>query len=276
MCRRLPFAAAGLLLLLPAPGGATPPARASADPVPPLGAGSARVLAGALRAALLQMLPSPLYQASPGWGETREFKTGLKLTGRGLQTRLESVWSPRNHGRWRKVSLTALNLPDSLAFDLRDLRQPAPDRLAFTVVLALDVRADIEQQRWQAGTRLYATDVRARLRAKLKLDCEAEVVLNSKDGALPDLVCRLRVTRADVDYDNLVVEHVGGVGGTPARLLGEAVRSGVRRFAPDVERGLLDRAGAAVARAAGTREVCVSLDRLVKGFVDRQNPPGQK
>jgi hypothetical protein len=271
MCFRLsPAATALLLLLLPPTGRATPPeagAAKVANVLPPLDPAAAPALAKALCGVLIQQMPSPLYEASPGWGATREFKTSLRWTGR----RLESVRSPRNHGLWRKVKLTPLNIPNSLVFEVRDIRQPTPERVAFHVFLALDVRADIEQQRWQAGTRLYAASLEARMRVQLKLDCEAEADLDVKAGALPDVVFRLRVVRADVDYDNLVVEHLGGIGGTAARLLGEALRSGVRKLTPAVERGLLDRAGAAITRAAGTREVRVSLDRLLKGLLEKHD-----
>ena len=39
---------------------------------------------------------------------------------------------------------------------------------------------------------------------------------------MPNIIFRLRVTKADVTYDNLVVEHLNGVGGSAARLMGEA------------------------------------------------------
>jgi hypothetical protein len=231
--------------------------------LPAIDANSLASLAGALRGALVQFLPNPLYEASPGWGHTRDIASGLHWSGQGAHMRAEVTRSPRNDGLWRKIRLTAINIPNTLVFDVRNVRQTPSLRLGFTVIAAMDVRAEIEQQRWQAGVRLYSTSVAARLRLKLQVDCECEARLDFKDAVLPDAVFQLHVVRADVGYDNLIVEHAARMGGTAARLLGEAVRSGLRRFDPALERSLLDRARAAIVRAGEAREVRVSLSRLL-------------
>ena len=82
-------------------------------------------------------------------------------------------------------------------------------------------------------------------------------------AALPDAVFRMRVTKADVGYDNLVVENIGGVGGTAARWLGEAIRSGLKKWKPSIERELLAKANAAIVKNADTRDVRLSLTNLV-------------
>jgi hypothetical protein len=252
--------AASCCLLVPAAGFAAPPPSAGLLTLDPA---AARGLAQTLRGAVLQLLPNPLYDATTNWGHTRDVVVGLRWHG----LRAEATRSPRNDGLWRKVRVIALNLPQSLVFDLRDVRQTPDQRLTFTVLLALDMHVDVEQQRWQAGVRLYSTRVEARLRAKLRLDCAVDVRLEAKGEGLPDAVFRLHVLRADANYDNLVVDHAAGVGGTTARLLGEAVRSGIRRFDPAVERGLLARADAAIVRAGENREVRVSLSKLLPGPV---------
>jgi hypothetical protein len=81
---------------------------------------------------------------------------------------------------------------------------------------------------------------------------------------LPDIVFRLRVVKATVSYDNLVVEHLNGVGGSPARLMGEALRSTLKQWKPSIERNLLARAEVAIVKAADTREVRIGLGGLVK------------
>jgi hypothetical protein len=256
----------GFWLLFGAAGWASSPAPEEAQPaggMPALDPKALNSLAAALRAALIPVIPNPLYEASPGWGQTREIATGLHWSGRGTHLRAEVTRSPRSDGLWRKIRLTALNLPNTFDFDVRNVHETESLRLGFTVSAALDVRAEMEQQRWQAGVRLYSTSLTARLRVKLKVDCEAEARLDFKDAALPDAVFRLHIIRADVGYDNLVVEHAAGVGGTAARWLGETVRSGVHRFDPALERGLLERAGAAIVRAGEAREVRVSLSRLL-------------
>ncbi|HZT80272.1 MAG TPA: hypothetical protein VFA26_08625, partial [Gemmataceae bacterium] len=71
-----------------------------------------------------------------------------------------------------------------------------------------------------------------------------------------------RATKADLRYDNLVVEHVAGVGGELAKLIGDAFHGGLTQWRPALERELLARADAAIVRAADTKEVRVNLAGL--------------
>ena len=74
---------------------------------------------------------------------------------------------------------------------------------------------------------------------------------------------RLRVTRAEVGFDNLVVEHVAGVGGDAAQVLGDAARACLHQWRPSLEKRLLDKAAAAIVKAGDTREVRLSLSKLM-------------
>jgi hypothetical protein len=81
---------------------------------------------------------------------------------------------------------------------------------------------------------------------------------------VPDLVFRLHIAKAECSYDNMVVEHVAGVGGTTARLLGEAIRGGLKQWHPSIERNLMAKLNAAVTKAGDSREVRISLGKLIK------------
>src|SRR5262249_22099233 len=157
-------------------------------------------------------LPPTLYEASPGWGQMRLVARGVKWKGKGVHVHPEVTYSHKNDGTWRKIRVTAENLPDTLILDIRDVRQPEPGRITFDVFLSFDARLDYEQQNWDAGVRLYSGGARARLRVKLLLQCELTARLEKNDSLLPDAVFRLRVVHADLRYDNLVVEHLAGVG----------------------------------------------------------------
>jgi hypothetical protein len=136
----------------------------------------------------------------------------------------------------------------------------------------LNVRVYHEQQVWTAGVRLYSGSAQARLRAGLVLNCELTTRTENGTKLLPDLVCRLRVVQAKVYYDNLVVEHIAGVGGDAARLLGQAVQRNVGHLQPSLERRLLERAEAAILKAGDTKEVRIGLGRLLNGM----SLPGQE
>jgi hypothetical protein len=223
----------------------------------------AQALAASLRGLLLQWLPQPLYEKAPGWGATKEVTTGIKWKGK-LHLRPEPVRGQRNHGDWRKVRMTADNPANTLVLELRNVRPGGDGKTLFTAFIAANCRVEYEHQKWDAGVRLYSASARARLRITMTLDCELTSRLVPTGGVLPDLVFRVRVTRADARYDHFVVEHVVGVGGDAAKLLGEAIQGGAKRLHPSIERHLLEKANAAVEKAADTKEIRLGLSGLLK------------
>lgn len=232
---------------------ASAPAQSAADD----GLGN---LAAALRPLLISAMPALLYEKEHDWGRTAETASGLHW--HGLRPRVTKA--PRNHGVWRKLRVTSVDLPHTLELSLTDLRTVAADRQTFKVFLAFQTNVDYEQQTWEHGVRLLSTSTEARLRIKLALDCESTVRVEDVGTLLPELVFRLRVIKSDVGYDNLVVEHIAGIGGSAARLLGEALRSTLKQVKPSLERDLLERANRAIVRAADTREVRLGLRGLTR------------
>jgi hypothetical protein len=246
--------AAALLIFAAATASAGEPGRIKGlDPIKALSAlsdNSTDALAGMLRHVLIESLPSPPYEDDRHWGGLKEFHT------LGGKTRL------KNDGDWWKVKVTADNLPDTLILDLRDVRQPEPGRVLFTTFLSFDTDVDYDKQEWKRGLRLYSGELRARMRVKLTLHCEATTRVEGEAKLLPDTVFRLRVLDADFKYDNLVVEHVSGLGGEVAKLLGDAAIGGMHQWHPSFERALLAKADAAVVKAGDTKEVRIGLSRL--------------
>jgi hypothetical protein len=221
-------------------------------------------LAGSLRGLLIKSLPPTLYEASPGWGQTAPVAHGLKWHGKGLPLRPEITYGLKKHGTWQHILVTAPNLADTLILDLRDVQEVEPGRVRFRVFVAFDAHVDYCRQRWESGLKLYDGSVRARMRVQLRLQCEALSRLDAKGGVVPDIVLRLHLTESALSYDNRVFEHVAGVGGEMAKLLGDAVHGGLRQWHPSLERALLTKAEAALVKAGDTGEIRLSLANLFK------------
>ncbi|HZT78975.1 MAG TPA: hypothetical protein VFA26_02035 [Gemmataceae bacterium] len=243
--------ALALLAAGAAPAAADPPKLPVPTPAELLKGSTVDGLAGTLRGYLAHHLPPILFEQGHDWGRT----VAVKRFGK---TR------PKKDGDWKRVRVTAGNLPDTLILDIRDVRSPEPGRLAFGVYLAFDARVEYDHERWERGIKLWDNHVQARMRVRLALDCEVTARLEPNGSLLPDAVLRLRVVKANLRYDNLVVEHVLGIGGEGARLLGDAARAAVKQFKPNLERDLLARADAAIVKAGDTREVRVRLNDLLK------------
>jgi hypothetical protein len=227
-----------------------------------LGGGSVDALAGSLRGFLVKAMPSPLYEDTRHWGLQKSVSE-IKWRGKGVHVHAEKVTVMKNDGRWWKVRVTADRLPDTLVFDLRDARIVETGRMTFTAFVSFDTNAEYDRQTWHTGRRTYSGSIRARLRVKLTLHCEATAQLDGGGGFLPDAVFRLRVLQAESGYDNLVVEHIAGLGGEAAKLLGDAAHGSIKQWRPSMERDLLAKANAAIVKAGDTKEVRVSLSKLL-------------
>ncbi|HTU92342.1 MAG TPA: hypothetical protein VMF69_19830 [Gemmataceae bacterium] len=227
-----------------------------------LGGGSVDALAGALRGFVVKALPSPLYEDTRHWNLQKSVSE-VKWRGKGIHVHPEKIEVMKNDGRWWKVRATADRLPDTLVFDLRDAHVVEPGRMTFTAFVSFDTNIECDRQVWHLGHRTYSGSIRARLRVKLTLRCEATAQLDGNGGLLPDAVFRLRVLQAESGYDNLVVEHIAGVGGEAAKLLGDAAHRSIQQWRPSMERELLAKANTAIVKAGDTKEVRVSLSKLL-------------
>ncbi len=227
-----------------------------------LGGGSVDALAGSLRGFLIKAMPEPLYEDTRHWGLQKAVRE-IKWRGKGVHVHPEKIEVMKNDGRWWKVRVTADRLPDTLVFDLRNARQIEAGRMTFTAFISFDTHVEYDKQTWHSGRRTYSGSIRARLRVKLTLHCEATARLDGSDGLLPDAVFRLRVLQAESGYDNFVVEHIAGVGGEAAKLLGDAAHGSIKQWRPSMERDLLAKADAAIVKAGDTKEVRVSLSKLL-------------
>ncbi len=213
----------------------------------------------ALRPLIVHAIPNVLYEKSENWGHQAKVVNGLKW--RGLEPRLQKGY--RNDGRWRKTVVTPRNLENTFDLKLSKLRNLTADTQAFDVDLSMMVNVQFDQQNWESGLRLFSGTIRARVRVKTHLECENTIVLDYSKGLLPDLLMRLRVTKASVGYDNLVVEHLPGFGGSAAEVMGDAFHTMLKQWKPSVERDLLNRASSALVKAADTREIRVGLSKFL-------------
>jgi hypothetical protein len=234
---------------------------------------SAPALAGNLRAFMLGALPEPLFEDTKHWGAQVPVRR-LKWKGQGLGVHLEDEEVLANDGAWWKVKVTVVNPQDTLVVDLRDVRHPEQGRMTFTAFVALETAVEYDKQNWSGGKRLYSGSVRARMRVKMNLRCEVTARLDGK-GFLPDAVVRLRVVDSDVGYENFVVEHLPGLGGEAAKVLGNAARAGMQQWRPSLERRLITRANEAILKAGDTKEIRLGLSSLLGKKDDPPTPAGK-
>jgi hypothetical protein len=71
------------------------------------------------------------------------------------------------------------------------------------------------------------------------------------------------VLQSEAGYDNFAVEHVPGMGGEMAKVLGDAFHAGMKQWHPSREGNLIARANEAIVKAGDTREIRVGLAALL-------------
>jgi hypothetical protein len=248
---RAMLGALALLAATSASAMAGPPALGKIDPsslLPALAGGSPDALAGAMRGYLVKNLPDPIYESWHDWGRQQKNLRGKM----------------KNDGRWKHIKVNVVTPADTLVFDIRNLQNAEPGRITFSVVLSFDAHGEYDIQVWELGLRVRSSSIRARCRIHAALQCEATMRLEAGAALLPDAVFRLRVVRSDLRYDNFVTEHIAGVGGDLADILGDTVRNGMKKWHPSLERDLLAKANASIEKAADTKEVRVGLVDLLK------------
>jgi hypothetical protein len=216
-------------------------------------------LAKALKPVLIDAMPTVLYEKEDNWGHTSMVTHAVHWHG----LRPEFTKTPRNDGTWKRIKITARNPKQSVDVRMYGLKKIDDERQSFQTDLAFVCAVDYEQQNWESGVRLWSGSVRARLRVKAHLECENLLRMEPKEGSfLPDIVFRLRVTKAGVGYDDLVVEHIAGLGGSAAKVIGETFHDALNQWKPSIERKLLERGRAAILKAADTKEVRIGLSSL--------------
>lgn len=209
-----------------------------------------------LRPLIVQHLPNPLHVKQKEWGRTSSTFSRMSWS------KFKVIKVPKNDGNWRKWTVTARDPAQHFALVLTEIPGNAQQPGSCRASLSLPVAVELEQQLWENGIRLLSRSVRVRLRIKAEFDYTISVVLDTKPGALiPEAVIRPKVSNVQVSYDDLVVEHIAGVGGTTAKVVGKALLELVDEVKPSLEEDLLAKAEAAVVKAANKQEIRVNLQK---------------
>ena len=212
----------------------------------------------------MEAMPDPLVDEQSHWGGQRLAAHGLEWHGKGLHLHPDVAKTLRNDGRWWRVKASAVRLPATLIVTLHDVQTTASGQTTFIAFVSFEARMEYDQQNWDRGLRLYAASVEAHMRLNLTLHCEATTRLVSNGTLLPDAIFRLRVTEANLSYDHFEVDHVDGVGGDLAKIIGKAAKAGVEQWRPSLDE-LLQKANAAIVKAGDTKEIRLSVFKLLKG-----------
>ena len=223
----------------------------------------AAALTTVLRSLAKKHLPNPLSKSSQNWGHQKAV-TVIHRYREGLRVWSEPIQELRNDGVWRRTTIR-LPEPDKLSLAVTELTHPAPGKMFATVaVVAERVDVRFEQQIWKKGFKLYSGETRAHCKGGLLLKAVVESKTETKSGSfLPEVTLKLRITKAELFHEKLVVDHTAGMDGNAAKAFGDVLVDVVKAIKPEIEKELRDKAEAAVIKAVGIREFRIALDQLI-------------
>ncbi len=220
-----------------------------------------------MRDMTLQHMPDPLVKANDGWGKQKEFVVGKVM----LRNPNKFPEAPRelfNDGLWRRFTVTARDPADTLGIGITELVRPEADKMLVTINVAMDINFRMEQQLWVRGRQLYSGETRGHCTGAVQLKAVVTHKTEFKPGALfPDIALKVTTTEAKLFYDKIVIDHTAGLDGDDAKKVGDLVVDLVKSVKPELEKELLEKANAAIVKAAGTKEVKLQLDKLMSAGV---------
>ncbi|MSR52633.1 MAG: hypothetical protein EXS09_05015 [Gemmataceae bacterium] len=226
---------------------------------------TAEELSSVIKGLLKTALPSPLVQQEFNWGHQRKFANGITWEKDGILRKPRFQEKMKNDGTWRKIKIEAVDPEKTLSLNVFNVQQPEKGKVTFLVMVAMQTRITFDQQLWAAGVRVYSGETRARCKPTLILACESTTRTVKNGSFFPDVIFRMRVTHAKLSYESLVVEHTAGIGGDGAKLLGETIIEFVKDIRPSLEKNMLEKANKAIVKAGDTKEVKLSLSKLLEG-----------
>jgi hypothetical protein len=222
-------------------------------------------IAKLMRDMALKQLPTPLLKSNDGWGHQKEFAVGRVMLRNPTRVPPELPRELFNDGLWRRFTVSAREPDKTLAIGFTEMVRPAADKLNVTVTVALDIDFRMEQQMWVRGRQLYSGETRGHCKTAVQLKANVIQKTVPKPGSfIPDLQLTVTTTEAKLFYDKLVIDHTAGLDGEAADKVSGLVIDLIKKLMPDLEKQLLDKGGEAIVKAAGTKEIKLELDKLMK------------
>ncbi len=218
-----------------------------------------------MRDMALQKMPTPLLKANDGWGKQKEYAVGRVMLRNVNRFAPDAPRVVVKDGLWRRFTISAREPDKTLAIGITELVRPAADRMLVTINVAMDINFRMEQQLWKRGHQLYSGETRGHCKSAVQLKATVVHKTQFKPGSfVPDVALKITTTGAKLFYDKLVIDHTAGLDGPDAQAIADMVIDLVKAIKPDLERDLIEKGNAAIVKAAGTREVRLELDKLMK------------
>ena len=187
----------------------------------------------------------PEYEDRKHWGQQGRIITGVKVTGKWFDPRIEKRTKEVNDGLWQRYVVTLVEPEKNLHVRFDKARSVDANRFAFSLQLESKLRGEAHIERWRKGIKMLNTSAQGDLVVRARLDFDLGIRLEP-GKLLTDVVLDPRVTGVDLELVDLDLRRVGVLGHDVAHELGDSLTPLIADQLNDREPKILAKANAAI------------------------------
>ncbi len=176
-----------------------------------------------------QTLPAS-YQGDKDWGKRTRVYAGVKVDLDDGRIKTKRRWKDVKHGRWVRyaVHLRDPSDPQRLNIRITHAEQGPDQRIRFAAQLDSLLDVELEQERWNLGTRLFSVSVQAKVKLRMLVAGDVGFELDVT-RIPPDLLADPRITSTELSLVDLKVDRISKIGGDVAESIGDLVKRIIRQ-----------------------------------------------
>ena len=176
-----------------------------------------------------QVLPAS-YQGDKDWGKRTRVYAGVKVDLDDGRLKTKRRWKELKHGRWLRYAVHLRDPTDPQRLDIRITHaEQGPDlRIRFAAQLDSVLDVELQQERWNLGTRLFSVSVQAQVKLRMLIAGDVGFELDVT-RIPPDLLADPQIASTELSLVDLKVDRISKIGGEVAESVGDLVKRIIRQ-----------------------------------------------
>lgn len=176
-----------------------------------------------------QVLPAS-YQDDKDWGKRTRVYAGVKVDLDDGRIKTKRRWKELKHGRWLRytVHLRDPTDPQRLGIRITHAEQGPDQRIRFAAQLDSVLDVELQQERWNLGTRLFSVSVQAQVKLRMLIAGDVGFELDVT-RIPPDLLADPQIASTELSLVDLKVDRISKIGGDVAESIGDLVKRIIRQ-----------------------------------------------
>lgn len=189
-----------------------------------------------------QTLPAK-YSGDKDWGKQTRLYAGVRLTKHDGHLSSKRRWVEVGHGRWIKydIDLHDPSSPDRLNIQITKAEIGPDQRIHFEAQIDTRVDLQIQQERWNLGTRLFSVSVKGEAALRMLIAGDVGFAFDLT-RIPPDVVADPNIRSTDLSLISLKVDRISKIGGDVAEAFGDVAERIIRdEYLPKQQAKITDR-----------------------------------